>query len=110
MTPVNRKKGKSAAGGVAHGRPVIVRSENDLSAVRHGDVLVAAQTDVAYLAAMHRACAIITETGGRFCHAAVWARENRKPTVLQITGATSLLEAVADVVVDGDNGVIEWRA
>jgi pyruvate,water dikinase len=102
--------GKSAAGGVARGRPVVVRSENDLNAVAAGDVLVAAQTDVAYLAAMHRASAIVTETGGRFCHAAVWARENKKPTVLQAARATDILESVDEVIVDGDQGVVEWRS
>ncbi len=103
-----RITGKAAAGGMATGRPVVVRGETDLDSVLDGDVLVATQTDIAYVPAMHRACAIITETGGRFCHAAIWARENRKPTLLQVANATDLLAGVAAVTVNADEGFVEW--
>lgn len=101
-------EGRKAAPGVATGRPVVVRSEADLDNVQPGDVLVAAQTDIEYVPAMHRASAVITETGGRFCHAAVWARENSKPTVLQVVDATTTLVDVTLVTVDADAGVISW--
>lgn len=76
--------------------------------VQDGDVLVAAQTDIAYVPAMHRASAIVTEAGGRFCHAAVWARENDKPTLLQVGDATTRLENVESVLVDANQGFVEW--
>ena len=102
-----RYSGRKAARGRAVGRPVVVETEADLERVRAGDVLVAAQTDIAYVPAMHRASAIITETGGRFSHAAVWARENNKPTLLQVTDATINLCNVGRVLVNADDEYVE---
>lgn len=102
-----RYPGRRAARGRAVGRPVVVGTEADLKHVRDGDVLVAAQTDIAYVPAMHRASAIVTETGGRFCHAAVWARENDKPTLLQVANACVLLRDVREVMVNADEEYVE---
>lgn len=104
-----RLSGKTASRGTAAGKPVIVQSEADLDRVEKGDILVASQTDIAYVPAMHRAAAIITEAGGRFCHAAVWARENNKPTILQVKDATVLLQGRATVTVCADEGYVEWE-
>ncbi|MHB8512661.1 MAG: PEP-utilizing enzyme [Actinomycetota bacterium] len=101
--------GKKAAPGTAVGRPVIVHSEADLAKVQPGDILVAAQTDIDYVPAMQRAAAIVTETGGRFCHAAVWARENNKPTLLQVADATTLLVDVESVTIDASANRIIWE-
>lgn len=101
-------EGRKAAPGVATGRPIIVHSEADLDNVQPGDILVAAQTDIEYVPAMHRASAVITETGGRFCHAAVWARENSKPTILQVLDATTILTDVAVVTVNAETGTVTW--
>jgi pyruvate,water dikinase len=90
------------------GRPVVVDGPSDLDQVKQGDILVAIETDIAFVPAMHRAAAIITERGGRFCHAAVWARENRKPVVLQAENATEALRSAAWVTVDADQGLIVW--
>lgn len=108
MHGLNRIEGRPASRGHASGRPVVVTSEDDLDRVQDGDVLVAAQTDIAYVPAMHRASAIVTEAGGRFCHAAVWARENDKPTLLQVGDATTRLENVESVLVDANQGFVEW--
>jgi len=102
-----RYQGRRAARGQAMGRPVVVEVETDLEFVRDGDVLVAAQTDIAYVPAMQRAAAIITEAGGRFSHAAVWARENNKPTILQVSKATELLRTVSKVLVNADEQYVE---
>lgn len=102
-----RYPGRRAALGKAVGRPVVVDVESDLDRVREGDVLVAAQTDIAYVPAMMRASAIITEAGGRFSHAAVWARENNKPTLLQVSDATNLLRPVGKVLVNADDQYVE---
>jgi len=102
-----RYPGRRAAGGQAVGRPVVVEDEADLVRVRDGDVLVAAQTDIAHVPAMLRASAIITEAGGRFSHAAVWARENNKPALLQVSQATVLLCHVQKVLVNADAQYVE---
>ena len=109
MARSNELRCRPACGGLAAGRPVIVRDLDDLDRVRAGDILVAVETEVLFVPAMHRAAAIVTERGGRFCHAAVWARENGKPTVLGATGATRLLAAVTHVHVDADEGAITWE-
>lgn len=103
-----RLEGRSACVGVAAGRPRIIRSQSDLDHVAVGDILVAVETDISYVPAMLRAAAIVTETGGRFCHAAIWARENRKPTVLQAENATSVLINASRIVVNANTGVVEW--
>ena len=77
--------------------------------VQVGDILVASQTDIEFVPAMHRASAVVTETGSRFCHAAVWARENAKPTVLQVLGATSILAGLSLVTVNATAGTITWE-
>lgn len=109
MQVLSRIAGRAASPGIATGRPVVIKSESDLERVREGDILVAAQTDIAYVPAMHRAAAVVTEAGGRFCHAAVWARENDKPVLLQVAGATSRLGSVEKVFVDANAGFIEWE-
>jgi pyruvate,water dikinase len=88
----------------------VVKTQADILGFEIGDILVAAETDIAFVPAMQKAAAVITETGGRFCHAAVWARENQKPTILQVPNATSLLGAADFVIVDADSGSVEWEA
>jgi len=103
-------KCRPACSGIVIGRPIIIHSQLDLDQIQSGDVLVAVETDISYVPAMHRAAAVVTERGGRFCHAAVWARENNKPTVLQATNATAVLEGVTLIRVDAEQGLIEWEA
>lgn len=100
---------KPASAGRAEGRPTVVRSVADLGLVQDGDILVASETEIAFVPAMLRAAAVVTEQGGRFCHAAVWARENNKPVVLQAEEATKLLDGIAHVVVDANAGTISWE-
>ena len=109
MSKTHELSGRSACGGQATGRPVIVHSPADLDRVGVGDILVSVETEAIFVPAMHRASAVITERGGRFCHAAVWARENDKPTVIAVPHAVSLLAGITQVQVDADRGVIKWE-
>lgn len=109
-SPRRRLKGRPACKGKAVGRPRVIREPKDLDNVEFGDILVAAETDISYVPAMQRASAIVTETGGRFCHAAVWAREHNKPAILQVEKATEMLVDVPHVDVCADTGTIEWDA
>lgn len=94
--------GRRACAGRAIGRPVIIEHESDLDNVLEGDIIVSAQTDIAYVPAMHRASAVVTETGGRFSHAAVWAREHQKPTLLQVDNAMTNLRSALTILVNAD--------
>ena len=100
--PTVKYPGKRACSGKAIGKPVIILHERDLDDVLEGDILVSSQTDIAYVPAMHRASAVVTETGGRFSHAAVWARENQKPTLLQVENATTNLVTALTILVNAD--------
>jgi pyruvate, water dikinase len=103
-------KGVPACRGQASGRPVVVRTSDDLDLVHEGDILVTAETDISFVPAMFRASAIITETGGRWCHAAVWARENKKPTIIQVATATIALQEIEAITLNADSATIEWEA
>ena len=70
-----------------------------------GDVLVAAATDAGWSPVFLRAGAIVVERGGPLSHAAIVARELGLPAVLNLPGATAVLDG-RRVTVDGDSGVV----
>lgn len=98
--------GSPASPGVAAGPVRIVRSVADLSIVRQGDVLVAEMTTPDFVPAMKRVCAIVTDRGGRTCHAAIVSREMGIPCVVGAGNATSALPGQAIVTVDGAAGKV----
>jgi pyruvate,water dikinase len=77
--------------------------------VRDGDVLVADMTDPDWEPVMKRASAIVTNRGGRTCHAAIIARELGIPAVVGCGDATHLIKEGASVTVscaEGDEGLV----
>lgn len=72
----------------------------------YGDIMVANTTYPALVPAMKKAAAIVTETGGITCHAAIVARELRKPCIVGAKDAISILKDGILVEVDADNGVV----
>lgn len=102
--------GQPASPGVGVGRVRVVLDPNDIDIVKPGDVLVAEMTTPDFVPAMKRATAIVTERGGRTCHAAIVSRELGIPCVVGAHGAVSL-EVDREVTVDGAKGNIhEGRA
>jgi phosphohistidine swiveling domain-containing protein len=101
-------KGIVACQGKAQGRVKVVRSMDDLSKVQVGDILVAVMTYPAYMAAMERAAAFVTDDGGILCHAAIIARELGKPCVIGTHGATESFRDgdLVDVDAEGDEGCV----
>jgi len=97
--------GQPASPGVGMGIVRVVHDPRDIDIVRPGDVLVAEMTTPDFVPAMKRASAIITERGGRTCHAAIVSRELGIPCVVGVANATSL-EIDRLVTVDGSAGVI----
>jgi phosphohistidine swiveling domain-containing protein len=100
-------KGLSAFKGVVRGKVVLVRSYHDLKKVCAGDVLVANTTHPTYLPAMHRAAAFVTNEGGVVSHAAIVAREMKKPCIVGTKVATKILLDGDYVEVDAENGVVK---
>jgi len=99
-------KGLGASPGVGAGKVVIVLDINDIDKVKEGDVLVTTMTNPDMVPAMKRASAIVTDEGGRTCHAAIVGRELGIPTVVGTKEATKKLKDGMLVTVDGTRGVV----
>jgi pyruvate,water dikinase len=97
-----RAVGERAASGIVR----LVATAGDLAAFRPGDVLVAATTSPDWEPAMKKAAAIITDRGGRTCHAAIVAREHGIPAIVGADGATRTLKGGAAVTVSCAEGEI----
>ncbi len=99
-------KGLGASPGVGAGKVVIVLDVNDIDKVKEGDVLVTTMTNPDMVPAMKRASAIVTDEGGRTCHAAIVGRELGIPTVVGTKEATKKLKDGMLITVDGTRGVV----
>ena len=110
-------KGNSTV--LTHGRAIgqkigagpvrIIHDPSEMDRVQPGDVLVADMTDPNWEPVMKRASAIVTNRGGRTCHAAIIARELGVPAVVGCGDATEILKDGAMVTVscaEGDEGKI----
>ncbi len=97
--------GSPASPGVASGRIRVILNARETSSIGEGDVLVAEMTTPDFVPAMKRASAIITERGGRTCHAAIISRELGVPCVVGASGAAKLADG-RQVTVDGANGLV----
>src|SRR5688572_3146134 len=84
-------EGRAIGQKIGTGRVRVVRSSNDMDRVQPGDVLVTEITDPNWEPVMKRAAAIITNRGGRTCHAAIIARELGIPAVVGCGDATEKL-------------------
>jgi pyruvate,water dikinase len=84
----------------------LVKNLAELDQVRRGDVLVTEMTTPDFVPAMKRAAAIITDKGGRTCHAAIVSRELGIPCVVGTETGTSSLAPQSWVTVDGSAGVV----
>ncbi len=99
--------GRAIGQKVGQGVVRIVQSAMDMDRVQAGDVLVTDMTDPDWEPVMKRAAAIVTNRGGRTCHAAIIARELGIPAVVGCTDATSTVAEGSEVTVscaEGDTG------
>ena len=102
-------EGRSIGQRIGAGKVRIVSNLNEMDKVQEGDVLVSDMTDPDWEPVMKRASAIITNRGGRTCHAAIIARELGVPAIVGCGNATELLSDGQDVTVscaEGDTGFI----
>ncbi|NBC15615.1 MAG: phosphoenolpyruvate synthase [Gammaproteobacteria bacterium] len=101
--------GRSIGHRIGAGKARVVESIRDMEHVEPGDVLVTDMTDPDWEPVMKRAAAIVTNRGGRTCHAAIIARELGVPAVVGCNDATERVPDGADVTVscaEGDTGYI----
>jgi pyruvate,water dikinase len=102
-------EGRAIGQKIGTGRVRIVDSTADMDKVQAGDVLVTDMTDPNWEPVMKRAAAIITNRGGRTCHAAIIARELGIPAIVGCGHATSALqegETVTASCAEGDTGYV----
>jgi len=101
--------GRSIGQRIGAGPARIIRDVAEMARVQTGDVLVADMTDPDWEPVMKRAAAIVTNRGGRTCHAAIIARELGIPAVVGCGDATSKIKEGAEVTVscaEGDSGYV----
>ena len=101
--------GRAIGQKIGVGRVRLVRDASKMDLVESGDILVTEMTDPNWEPVMKRASAIVTDRGGRTCHAAIIARELGIPAVVGCTDATVRLTDGQEVTVscaEGDTGVI----
>src|ERR1700678_407131 len=101
--------GRSIGQRIGAGRARIIKDVKEMSRVRAGDVLVADMTDPDWEPVMKRAAAIVTNRGGRTCHAAIIARELGIPAVVGCGTATTDIKEDQPITVscaEGDTGYV----
>lgn len=102
-------EGRSIGQRIGSGVVRVVRSIKEMEKVQPGDVLVSDMTDPDWEPVMKRASAIITNRGGRTCHAAIIARELGVPAIVGCGNATDVLKDGMEVTAscaEGDTGFI----
>ena len=102
-------EGRSIGHRIGAGKARVVRGIDQMNQFQAGDVLVADMTDPDWEPIMKRASAIVTNRGGRTCHAAIIARELGVPAVVGCGNATDRIADGAEVTIscaEGDTGFI----
>jgi pyruvate,water dikinase len=99
--------GRSVGERIGQGKVRVIRDVNQLGDLRPGEVLVTDKTDPDWEPVMKHAAAIVTNRGGRTCHAAIVSRELNLPAIVGTHNGTELLRDGQEVTVccaEGDTG------
>ena len=102
-------EGRAIGGKVGQGPARVIKDVNEISRFRDGDVIVTDMTDPNWEPVMKRASGIVTNRGGRTCHAAIIARELGVPAVVGCEDATGVVregEVITVSCCEGDTGNI----
>jgi pyruvate,water dikinase len=102
-------KGRSVGEKIGQGAARVIRSSADLEQLQQGEVLVTEMTDPDWEPVMKRAAAVVTDRGGRTCHAAIVSRELGIPAIVGTGTGTSSIETGEFVTVscaEGDEGFV----
>lgn len=103
----NKLKGAVAFKGIVRGTVKVVMIAHEIGKVKEGDILVAPTTAPSYIIGMQKAGAFVTDEGGITSHAAIVAREMKKPCVIGTKIATKVLKDGDFVEVDADRGIVK---
>lgn len=101
--------GVSIGQAVAVGKVCLIRSAAEIDQFIEGSILVTGMTDPDWVPIMQRAAGIITDHGGRTCHAAIVSRELGVPAIVGTGDATHVLSSGQDITLscaEGDHGYV----
>ena len=101
--------GKAVGGKIGIGKIRVIDNIANMGELKKGEILVTDNTDPDWEPAMKKAAAVITNRGGRTCHAAIVAREIGVPAIVGAVGATEKLETGMEVTVscaEGEDGFV----
>ncbi len=82
----------------------VVKSAKDISKIKDGEIIVTTMTDPDWVPAMKRAAGIITDRGGRTCHAAIVSRELGIPAIVGTDNGTAVIKTGEVVTIDCSQG------
>jgi len=102
-------RGKSVGDKIASGKAHLIPDVSDLSSFKPGEILIAHNTTPDWEPVMKTAAAIVTNKGGRTCHAAIVSRELGIPAVVGTGNATEVLETGREITVscaEGEDGLV----
>ncbi|WP_133127147.1 phosphoenolpyruvate synthase [Legionella nagasakiensis] len=102
-------EGRSIGQRIGQGRARVIKDVSEMHRVQPGDILISDMTDPDWEPVMKRAAAIVTNRGGRTCHAAIIARELGIPAVVGCGDATKVIQDGDEVTVscaEGDAGFV----
>jgi len=99
-------RGLAASPGIGRGKVKYIKDISEIERVQDGDVLVTMMTNPDMVPAMRRASAVVTEEGGRTCHAAIVSRELGIPCIVGAKEATKILKDGMEITVDATRGVV----
>ena len=98
-------EGEAIGSKIGQGKARVVHSTKEISSFEKGEVLVTEMTDPDWEPIMKIASAIVTNRGGRTCHAAIVSRELGIPAVIGTGSATKLIKNGDEITVDCSEGV-----
>ncbi len=105
-TQLDKLKGFCACQGYAKGKVAVIFNREQLNKIEDGGILVAPMTTPLFMPAMQKAVAFVTDEGGLLSHAAIIAREMKKPCVIGTKIATQVLKDGDLVEVDANKGIV----
>lgn len=99
-------RGLAASPGTGTGKVKNIKDISEISRVEDGDILVTVMTNPDMVPAMRKVAAVVTDEGGRTCHAAIVSRELGIPCIVGAKGASKILKEEMAVTVNATRGVV----
>lgn len=104
---VGELKGRTVFPGRVKGKARVIIKKDELNEIKKGEIIVTPMTELDYIPFLKKVRAIITDEGGITCHAAIVAREMKKPCIIGTKIATQVLKDGDRVEVDAKRGVVK---